>query len=384
VVQICLKVARFSELPMRPIAPLISLTLFSIVVGSLQAEEAPLEVKTAIDKGLTFLAKEGVAWKGQRKCSSCHQVPMALWSLNEGKKLGYVVDEKAIAELTEWVVAQDDPGKVFPKPAPKAETPKVEAPKAEIPEAEGAKGAPPKTETNVNQTPLMLALAFEAGETKSDAARERLTTMLSAVVKEQRPDGSWGLMYVWEPFGSTPDVITNLALLSLSSPSAPDLGEAGKAAQAKGLAWFTAAKTEETLQGSALKLLLWRRLGKPVAEQEPLVKQILGWQNSDGGWAQNKELKSDAYATGQALYVLMEAGVPKTDPAIAKAHAYLVKSQDASGSWAMISRAGGPGGKSAKNQAPIGYAGTAWAVMGLMRSSPAPVKSETPAGNAAK
>jgi len=366
---------------MRPLSLLISLTLIG---GTVNAEEASPDVKTAIDKGLEFLAKEGMAWKTERKCSSCHQVPMAIWSLSEAKNLGYSVYERAIAELTQWVVAQDDPAKVFPKPPSKVEAPKTDAPKTEEPKAEPPKAETPKTETNVNQTPLMLALAFEAGDAKSDAGRERLTTMLSAVVKEQRPDGSWGIMYVWEPFGSTPDVITNLALLSLTSPNAPDLGEAGKAAQAKGLAWLAAAKTEETLQGSALKLILWRRLGKPANEQEPLVKQILGWQNADGGWAQNKELKSDAYATGQSLYALTEAGLPLKDPAIAKAQAFLVKSQYVGGSWAMISRPGGPGGKSAKNQAPIGYAGTAWAVMGLMRSSPAPLKTEIPADKAAK
>ena len=351
---------------MRPIYFLISLTL---IVGIVKAEEAPPDVKTAIDKGLAFLAKEGVTWKTERKCSSCHQVPMALWSLNEAKKLGYSVDDKAITELTEWVVAQDDPAKVFPKPAAPTEAPKAET---------------PKPETLLNQTPLMLALAFEAGDAKSDAGRERLTKMLRAVLEGQRPDGSWKVLYVWEPFGSTPDVLTNLALLSLAAPDAPDLGEAGKAAQEKGLAWLTSAKTEETLQGSALKLILWRRLGKPVAEQEPLVKQIMDWQNADGGWAQNKELKSDAYATGQAVYALTEAGLPTNDPAIAKAQVFLVKSQDAGGSWAMTSRPGGPGGKSAKNQAPIAYAGTAWAVMGLMRSTPAASKSETPAGRAAK
>lgn len=371
---------------MRSIPLLISLTL---IVATVKAEEAPPDVKAAIDKGLAFLAKEGTAWKTERKCSSCHQVPMALWSLSEAKNLGYSVDERAITELTQWVVAQDDPAKVFPKPpakteAPKTDAPKADAPKTEEPKAEAPKPEPPKTETNINQTPLMLALAFEAGDAKSDAGRERLTRMLSEVVKEQRSDGSWGIMYVWEPFGSTPDVITKLALLSLTSPSAPDLGEAGKAAQAKGLAWLAAAKTEETLQGSALKLILWRRLGKPVNEQEPLVKQILGWQNADGGWAQNKDLKSDAYATGQALCALTEAGLPLNDPAIAKAQAFLVKSQYVGGSWAMTSRPGGPGGKSAKNQAPIGYAGTAWAVMGLMRSSPAPVKAEVPADKAAK
>ena len=366
---------------MRSIPLLISLTL---IVGTVKAEEALPDVRAAIDKGLEFLAKEGTAWKTERKCSSCHQIPMALWSLSEAKNLGYSVDEKAITELTQWVVAQDDPAKVFPKPPPKVEAPKTDSPKTEAPKAETPKPEALKTETNVNQTPLMLALAFEAGDAKSDAGRERLTTMLSAVLKEQRPDGSWGLMYVWEPFGSTPDVITNLVLLSLASPNAPDLGEAGKTAQEKGLAWLATAKTEETLQGSALKLILWQRLGKPAAEQEALVKQVMGWQNADGGWAQNKELKSDAYATGQALYALTEAGVPMNDPAIAKAQAFLVKSQYVGGSWAMTSRPGGPGGKSAKNQSPIGYAGTAWAVMGLMRSSPAPLKTEIPADKAAK
>ena len=57
---------------------------------------------------------------------------------------------------------------------------------------------------------------------------------------------------------------------------------------------------------------------------------------------------------------------------------------DARGSWAMISRAGGLEGKSAKNQAPIGYADTAWSIMGPMRSTPAQVKGETQAGNLAK
>ena len=111
VVQLGPNMPVFLRIPKRAISFLIiSLTL---LVSTLQAEEAPPEVKTAIDKGLTFLAKEGVAWKGQRKYSSCHQVPMALWSLNEGKKLGYAVDEKAIAELTEWVVAPRTFGPFF-------------------------------------------------------------------------------------------------------------------------------------------------------------------------------------------------------------------------------------------------------------------------------
>src|SRR5262245_29664092 len=111
-------IPRFFRQLMRSFSLLVSLTL---IVGTVSAEEASPDVKAAIAKGLEFLAKEGTAWKTERKCSSCHQIPMALWSLSEAKNLGYTVDDRAITELTQWVVAQDDPAKVFPKPPPKTE-----------------------------------------------------------------------------------------------------------------------------------------------------------------------------------------------------------------------------------------------------------------------
>ena len=87
-------------------------------------------------------------------------------------------------------------------------------------------------------------------------------------------------------------------------------------------------------------------------------------------------MKSDAFATGQALYALAEAGRKPDDPAVAKARAFLARTQRADGSWEMASRPGGPGGKSAKNLAPITYVGSAWAILGLIRSAPAIAKPD--------
>ena len=42
----------------------------------------------------------------------------------------------------------------------------------------------------------------------------------------------------------------------------------------------------------------------------PEIDRLLGRQNDDGGWGQLRNLPSDPYATGQALYVLSQAGVP--------------------------------------------------------------------------
>src|SRR6185295_17995113 len=104
-------------------------------------------------------------------------------------------------------------------------------------------------------------------------------------------------------------------------------------------------------------------------------------QNADGGFGQIPKAKSDAFATGQALYALAEAGVRPDDEAIRKAQSFLAKTQREDGAWAMVSRAIMRDGKPPRNLEPITHAGSAWAVMGLVRSSPDLARS---GGTAAK
>ena len=54
--------------------------------------------------------------------------------------------------------------------------------------------------------------------------------------------------------------------------------------------------------------------------------------------------------------------------------AFLAKIQREDGAWAMVSRAIMRDGKPPKNLEPITHAGSAWAVLGLVRSSPAVAK----------
>ena len=118
-----------------------------------------------------------------------------------------------------------------------------------------------------------------------------------------------------------------------------------------------------------MRLVFWCRLGRPAAEVEPLVRRIRERQNADGGWSQTKDMPSDAWATGQALYALGHAGFRAADdPAVARAHVFLKQTQREDGSWPMTSRPDKPGGTGAKNLVPITGAGSAWAVLGLVRS----------------
>jgi squalene cyclase len=71
----------------------------------------------------------------------------------------------------------------------------------------------------------------------------------------------------------------------------------------------------------------------------PLAKSLAAKQQADGGWAQNAYLKSDAYATGQALHALIESGAfHPADAVIQRGVHYLLATQQEDGSWHVRSR----------------------------------------------
>jgi ankyrin repeat protein len=83
--------------------------------------------------------------------------------------------------------------------------------------------------------------------------------------------------------------------------------------------------------------LVWTKASH--ADVNAAVQQILARQRSDGGWAQRDEYQSDAYATGESLYALHQAGTPATAGLYRKGVAFLLKNQYRSGAWFVKSRA---------------------------------------------
>lgn len=332
----------------------IAILVLAIVTGDARAQDRDVDVKATINRGLSFLAKDSVAWKESKQCYECHHAPFTIWALNEGKKQGYAVDEDVLADMTSWVIGEDYLAQLL-------------------------KERPAQQEIVFNEAPLLLALGIEAGDMNDK--QEGLKKLIASVVNDQGNDGSWKRVNEARPILSSPDTLTTLALLALSAPNAPDMGQAGKMAQEKGLQWLLAAKPDDELQPTVLRLILWSRLGRPDSECKPLEQQLRSSQNEDGGWSQIKLATSDAYATGQALYALAEAGVLKDDAAIRRAQSFLEKSQREDGAWAMTSRAIMGNGKVATKFEPITHAGSAWAVMGLVRTAPAETR---PASAASK
>jgi hypothetical protein len=319
---------------------------FTLLAGSASAQDPghkPADVGAAVERGLAFLVKDGQAWKDKHNCTSCHHAALAILAMREAKQRGHAVDERVLTELTKWVAESGDGkfGMARPASAPKAASPKA----------------------------VYFALALGSDPRPDSAAQKGLKQLLKTVASEQTENGSWSTWPETRPpiFGSSDESLTLLATLAVL-PVAAAGDEAAKAVRDKAIHWLAETRTDDDPQSIALRLVLWIRLQRPEKEWQPLVQRIKGRQNADGGWGQNKEMASDAWATGQALYALAHSGVKSEDPAIRRGHAFLIRSQLADGSWPMTSRPTKPGGEGSKSRIPITGAGSAWAVLGLVRS----------------
>ena len=312
--------------------------------GAAEPRAGAADVNAAIDLGLGFLAKDALAWKAEHNCASCHHAALVAWSMREAKGRGHAVDEPVLAEMAKWVANSGD-GKFRmdrPPAAPNAFSPKA----------------------------VWFALALGADPQPDTVARDGMKRLLGTVKSEQTENGSWQPWPQTRPpmFGSSQESMTALAALALIPATAKGDDVGAKVALDRAVRWLAATKSDDDPQSVALRLVLWQRLNRPADGRELLVRQIKRRQNADGGWSQSQEMPSDAWATGQALYALADEHLAPDDPAIARGRAFLVRTQRPDGSWLMTSRPTAPGDKGAKLLVPITGAGSAWAVLGLVRT----------------
>jgi squalene-hopene cyclase-like protein len=320
------------------------------------------QVHQTVDRATKYLQTESAAWLSTRKCAACHHVPMPLWALSEAERQGYAIDKKFVTDTTESLLGSKDKlltSRIFTDPAAK---PNPAVPPDTRPSARGLNIGLP-----------FLAAAARSLPALTEGQQQSLKLIDEEIIRKQQPDGSWeffaGLRRPPINESQTTDAAwIIMALQGEKGPASP----AARAALAKAVAWLDAAKPADLHQDKALKVLLGVRSGKPRKTLQTTIDELLALQRADGGWSQTvPELKSDAFATGQTLYVLALAGYAAERPDIRRGIDFLVATQKPDGSWPMISRStpdGRPG--SSKLLTPITCAASSWATLGLVRLVP--------------
>jgi hypothetical protein len=274
---------------------------------------------------------------------------MTVWALSEAKSQGHDVAAETLTDTVKWTKDRL--------------LEKIDQPRDTRPG------------WSMVNTPALYLSVMALSVPKQDAvSADELKRIAGHLLRHQEADGSWA----WSsapaknrppPVFESDEVATLLGYLALGPqvPADPKEKSEVRDAREKAAAWLAKTKPTDTTQAAALRLLVKAREGEAAKAVQTAIDEFLARQNKDGGWGQLKDAHSDAYATGQALYVLSLVGVKNDREEVRRAVTFLVGAQKEDGSWPMIRR-GHPGVTPGDFVVPITYFGSAWGTLGLMRS----------------
>jgi len=296
----------------------------------------------AVTRSLALLQQSDVAFLKKSGCVSCHNNTLTAMTVAAARKQGIPVDDGvARAQVQKIAVYVDGARERY---------------------LQGVSIA-----GGVDTTGYIL-LGMAAENWPSDAATDAMARFLKG---RQRADGSW------QNFGGRPpiessDLQTTAAAVRVIQVYMVRAQQAEYEKSVQLAANWMASAKPVTTEDRVFRILglVWAG-GKPDVVRRA-AQDLLQTQRSDGGWAQTPLLGSDAYASGQALFALKEAGVVKISDAQYKNGArFLMNTQMEDGSWFVRSRtipfqpyfdAGFPYGPDQF----ISAAATNWATMALL------------------
>lgn len=299
-------------------------------------------VRESIERSVALLEKSAPEFFRVSGCASCHHQSLAQMAAVRAKAKGIQVDQQLWDKQAKSVVAVMKPYNASM--------------------LEGKDNIP-----NPAISLSYYLLGLGASGYKADETTQAMAHLVST---RQKPDGSFTYLAGRPPIESSGFSSTALSVRALQS-----YGEHPEAQIDKARAWLQTAQPR-TGEERSMKLmgLAWAKASPEALKAAARI--VMDEQRPDGGWAQLPTLESDAYATGQALVALHEAGQIKPGDAVYdRGAAFLLRTQMADGSWLVRSRAtpfqqlkdsGYPHGK---NQW-ISATGAGWATMALTIALP--------------
>src|ERR1051325_5114953 len=302
-------------------------------------------VRDAVSRSLPFLEKEGVAWMKDRRCMSCHHVPLLLWSHRSAQAQGFTVDSQKLAEWDDWIrkdslanrrqfwLRNYDLGRPEAATLPQAVKDKLKPLILRPFQTEAAflaELAPLLTEDEMKShratvlkisertiyifdrvggglealAPLLIASQGTASVLAQPEFRDGVIDLMSQI---QLADGSWtpGGQFAGMRRWTLPtanQATTMWATLALASYDTPDPKRS--ASIEKALAYQRQqTPNPDNREWLAMRILFERRFGSDE-EVAKLRQQLLDARNGDGAWGWEKGIPGDALTTGLAIYVL--------------------------------------------------------------------------------
>ena len=178
--------------------------------------------------------------------------------------------------------------------------------------------------------------ALDIGQHARD---DKTEAMVEYVLNYQKDHGTWKTTVDRPPTEASNFTTNYVALRGLNRYGTAKQKEAIATRTTAVKQWLESANAVYT-EDQVFRLRLAYELKLPSDQVDDFVQKLLSEQEADGGWAQNRRMKSDAYATGSVLVALHEAGgLSCQHPAWQRGLGYLLRTQQPDGSWHVVSRA---------------------------------------------
>jgi hypothetical protein len=307
-------------------------------------------ITRSVEKAVALLQKSGPQFVKVSGCISCHHQSLPQMAYGLARERGFHVDPAIAEQQVKTVMAMFKPireelnaGKVnLPNPA-------------------------------ITVSYSLLGLASEGY--KPDATTD---AMVQAILRTQLPDGSFAIFGVRPPLE-----VSKFTAAALSIRALQIFGSNPAEHVERTRRWLEQARPS-TQEDRAMRLfgLAWAKADATHVRQA--ASDLLAEQHSDGGWAQTSGLETDAYATGQAMAALHEAGaLDANDRSYQKGVAFLLRTQLPDGSWLVRTRSSPfqplkDSGFPHERHQWISAAGTSWAAMALSLTRPKAVSHVQP------
>lgn len=311
----------------------------------------------AVQKSIPLIQKGATGFSANTKCVSCHNQSLPQMTMAVARIRGFVIDEKQAKAQDVKVYEALLQAKPLFQAAPKS------------------KAAESALDNNLVD-PAMTVGYLMAGMASSQQKSDGLTGLIAQyVAQKQDVSGRWSVHTARPPMEASEFAATSLNVRALKTyaPSSPET----EARITKARTWLLANKPRNT-EDKAFRLfgLGWTNADKTAISKA--IEDLLSDQRDDGGWSQLPNMTSDAYATGEALVALYEAGkMSVTASAYNRGRFFLLTTQAMDGSWSVPKRAISvqgyvETGYPYENAQYISIGGACWATIALMYSVEGP------------
>ncbi len=325
------------------------------------AAAAPPDLDTALQRGLALIRTAAANWPKHKTCFSCHHQTLPMLGVIEAGRAGHAID-------AEWLQTQSGITRAY---------------FAERIDDMHAGDHVPGGATTTGYGFWALQLTQSPADATTQAmVAYTLQVQGTARLRGKEPadldrveHGRWTTSCRRPPMQGSDVADTVLALLGMQTYATPEQRPALEKSTTAALKWLAQAKLERQ-EDRIWRLCGLHHLGGDESAKNSLRETILKAQLPDGCWPQAADLPGDAFSTGQTLFMLLKTGLARDHVAILRARDWLLRTQQADGSWLVESRVKNKAQPYFENGDPHGEhqflstAATAWSVAGLAQLFP--------------